>query len=167
MTISRLQVEGYPERVIAQRDLIEAGDAIGPRLFVSGPYFGAFRCEYQVKVAADECVAWPNDISKQEIRNEVDKWAQQGVVSIKIKQATPGEAKILIEQAHQNGMTTAAHLVNYNVEYDVSTREAILMGMDRIEHQVYYDANLQMSGGINLRRAHASEMIWIDEVASP
>jgi len=52
--------EFYPERVIAQRDLIEAGDAIGPRLFVSGPYFGAFRCEYQVKVAADDCVAWPN-----------------------------------------------------------------------------------------------------------
>ena len=67
--------EFYPKRVITQRDLIEAGDAIGPRLFASGPYFGAFRCEYQVKVAADECVAWPNDISEIEIRNEVDKWA--------------------------------------------------------------------------------------------
>ena len=181
--------EFYPERVIAQRDRIEAGDAIGPRIFVSGPYFGAFRCEYQVKVAADECVAWPNDISEQEIRDEVDKWAQQGVVSIKIKQATPGEAKIIIEQAHKNGMTTAGHLANYNVEYDVSTRDAILMGMDRIEHQltlalwpgearsaemreivelmikhqVYYDANLQMYGGINLRRAHSSEMIWAEE----
>ncbi len=170
--------EFYPERVIDQRDRIEAGDAIGPRLFVSGPYFGAFRCEYQVKVAADECVAWPNDISEEEIRNEVDKWAQQGVVSIKIKQATPGEAKIIIEQAHKNGLTTTGHLANYEVEYDVSTRDAILMGMDRIEHQltlalepgdarsaemheivglmiehqVYYDANLQMYGGINLRR---------------
>ena len=181
--------EFYPERVIAQRKLIDAGDAIGPRLFVSGPYFGAFRCEYQVKVADDECVAWPNDISEQEIRNEVDRWAQQGVVSIKIKQATPGEAEILIEQAHKNGMTTAGHLANYNVEYDVSTRDAILMGMDRIEHQltlalgnddprsrethemvdlmikhqVYYDANLQMYGGINLRRRHPSEMIWAEE----
>jgi len=181
--------EFYPERVIAQRDRIEAGDAIGPRLFVSGPYFGAFRCEYQVRVAADECAAWPNDISEQEIRDEVDKWAQQGVISIKIKQATPGEARIIIEQAHKNGMTAAGHLGNYNVEYDVSTRDAILMGMDRIEHQltlalgpgdassaemrevvelmikhqVYYDANLQMYGGINLRRAHSSEMIWVEE----
>jgi imidazolonepropionase-like amidohydrolase len=181
--------EFYPERVIVQRDLIDAGDAIGPRLFVSGPYFGAFRCEYQVKVAGDECVAWPNDISEEEIRNEVDKWAQQGVVSIKIKQATPGEAEILIEQAHKNGMTTAGHLANYNVEYDVSTRDAILMGMDRIEHQltlalgsddprskemhemvdlmikhqVYYDANLQMYGSINLRRDHPAEMIWTEE----
>lgn len=181
--------EFYPERVIAQRDLIEAGAAIGPRLFASGPYFGAFRCEYQVKVAADECVAWPNDISEQEIRNEVDIWAGRGVVSIKIKQATPAEAKILIDQAHKNGMTTAGHLVNYNVEYDVSTRDAILMGIDRIEHQltpavgsddpksaemyemvdlmiqhqVYYDANLQMYGGINQRRDHPMEMIWTVE----
>ncbi len=181
--------EFYPERVIDRRDSIEAGNAIGPRLFVSGPYFGAFRCEYQVKVAADECIAWPNDITEQEIRSEVDKWARQGVVSIKIKQATPDEAKILIEQAHKNGMTTAGHLANYNVEYDVSTRDAILMGMDRIEHQltlalgsddprskempemvdlmlkhqVYYDTNLQMYGGVIQRNKNLSEMIWTDE----
>ena len=181
--------EFYPERVIAQRDLIQAGEAIGPRLFVSGPYFGAFRCEYNVKVAADECAGWPNDITEAEIRAEVDKWAQQGVVSLKIKQATPDEVKIIIEQAHKNGMTTAGHLGNYNVEYDVSTRDAILMGLDRvehqltlalgssdprsaemlemvdlmIEHQVFYDANLQMYGSVNERNKHASEMIWADE----
>ncbi|HIG43227.1 MAG: amidohydrolase family protein [bacterium] len=179
--------EYYPERVITQRDLIDAGKAIGPRLFASGPYFGAFRCEYSIKVAADECTAWPNDITEKEIRDEVDKWAGQGVISIKIKQATPGEAKILIEQAHKNGMTTTGHLANYNVEYDIHLRDAILMGIDRIEHQltlgsggprsmemqqmvelilehqVYYDANLQMYGGINLRREHPSEMLWTDE----
>ena len=179
--------EYYPERVIAQRDLIDAGESTGPRLFASGPYFGAFRCEYSIKTAADDCVAWPNDISEEEIRQEVDKWAEQGVVSIKIKQATPGEVKILIEQAHKNGMTTAGHLGNYNVEYDVDLRDAILMGLDRVEHQltlgsggpgsaemeqmidlmlvhqVYYDANLQMYGGINLRREHLSDMVWTNE----
>ena len=179
--------EYYPERVIEQRDRIDAGEAIGPRLFASGPYFGAFRCEYNIKVAADDCIGWPNDISEEEIRQEVDAWAEQGVVSIKIKQATPGEMKILIEQAHKRGMTTAGHLGNYNVEYDVELRDAILMGLDRVEHQltlgsggarsaemqemidlmlaheVYYDANLQMYGGINERRAHASEMLWTDE----
>ncbi|MBW2495548.1 MAG: amidohydrolase family protein [Deltaproteobacteria bacterium] len=179
--------EFYPERVIAQRDLIDAGRAIGPRLFVSGPYFGAFRCEYSIKTAADDCIGWPNDITEEEIRREVDKWAERGVISIKIKQATPGEVKILIEQAHENGMTTVGHLANYDVEYDVDLRDAILMGMDRVEHQltlgsggprsaemqqmvelmlahqVYYDANLQMYGGIDLRQKHASEMIWADE----
>jgi len=181
--------EFYPERVIAQRDKIEAGEAIGPRLFVSGPYFGGFRCEYNVKVSADDCIAWPNDISEKEIRDEVNKWAKLGVTSIKIKQATPAEAKIIIDQAHKNGMTTAGHLANYNVEYDVDTRDAILMGMDRIEHQltlgvsttdprsaemqknvelmlkhqVFYDTNLQMYGGIIQREKHLSEMIWTDE----
>jgi len=181
--------EFFPERVIAQRDLIEAGESIGPRIFASGPYFGAFRCEYNIKVSADECVAWPNDISEQEIREEVNKWAQQGVISIKIKQATPGEAKILIDQAHKNGMTVTGHLVNYNAEYDVSTRDAILMGIDRIEHkltpvlkaddprstelpemvalmikhQVYYGPTLQMYGSINERKKHPGEMVWLDE----
>lgn len=179
--------EYYPERVIEQRDRIDAGTAPGPRLFVSGPYFGGFRCEYQVKVAEDDCIGWPNDITEGEIRREVDIWAEQGVVSIKIKQATPDEMRVLIDQAHRNGMTTAAHLANYNVEYDVDLRQAILMGLDRVEHQltlgsggprsvelpevidlmlkhqVFYDANLQMYGGINERRAHAKDMLWTDE----
>ena len=179
--------EYYPERVLEQRDLVDSGEGAGPRFFASGPYFGAFRCEYSVKTAADDCSAWPNDITEEEIRAEVDKWAEQGVVSIKIKQATPGETKILIEQAHKRGMMTTGHLSNYEGEYDVDLRDAILMGIDRIEHQitlgsggqesdemeqmidliikhqVYYDANLQMYGGINLRKELGSEMIWANE----
>ena len=139
--------EYYPERVIAQRDLIDAGQATGPRLFASGPYFGAFRCEYSIKTAADDCIAWPNDITEKEIRREVDKWAEQGVISIKIKQATPGEAKILIEQAHKNGMTTVGHLANYDVEYDIDLRDAILLGMDRVEHDAVAHARQEITAG--------------------
>jgi len=179
--------EYYPERVIEQRDLVDSGESVGPRLFASGPYFGGFRCEYSVKTAADDCAAWPNDISEDEIRAEVVKWAEQGVISIKIKQSTPGEAMILIDEAHKNGMTTTAHLANYEGEWDVSLRDAILMGIDRVEHrltlgtggarsadmqqmidlilkhQVFYDANLQMYGGIDLRKELGDAMIWTDE----
>lgn len=179
--------EYYPERVIAQRDLVDAGESVGPRLFASGPYFGAFRCEYNIGLASDDCIGWPNDITADEIRQEVDTWAAQGVVSIKIKQASPGEMAILIDQAHKRGMTTAAHLANYDWVYDVDLRDAILMGLDRVEHQltlgsggedsaempqmielmlahdVYYDANLQMYGGINERKKHAEEMLWTNE----
>jgi imidazolonepropionase-like amidohydrolase len=179
--------EYFPERVLEQRDLVDAGEAVGPRLFASGPYFGGFRCEYSIKTAEDDCAAWPNDISENEIRAEVDYWAKKGVISIKIKQATPGEAKILIEQAHKHGITTTGHLANYEGEYDVHLRDAILMGIDRIEHritlgsggpkssdmeqmidlilkhQVYFDASLQMYGGINLRNKLRSDMIWADE----
>ena len=84
-------------------------------------------------------------------------------------------------------MTTTGHLTNYEGKYDVHLRDAILMGIDRVEHQitlgsggpksadmeqmidlilkhhVYYDANLQMYGGINLRNELGSDMIWTDE----
>jgi imidazolonepropionase-like amidohydrolase len=178
--------EYYPERVLKQRDLVDGGEAAGPRLFASGPYMGGFRCEYAVKTAADDCVGWPNDISEAEIRAEVDYWANQGVTSIKIKQATPAETRILIDQARRRGLTTAGHLYNYEMTYDVDAREAIRMGLDRLEHnltlgaggpksaeldeviqlmlkhRVYFDANLQMYGGINLRK-DLSGMVWTDE----
>jgi len=178
--------EYYPERVLAQRELIDSGEATGPRLFASGPYMGGFRCEYAVKTAADDCVGWPNDITEAEIRAEVDHWADQGVVSIKIKQATPDETRILIDQAQRRGMTTAGHLYNYEMSYDVDAREAIRMGLDRLEHnitlgsggpqsaeadeviglllkhQVFFGPNLQMYGGINLRK-DLSGMVWTDE----
>ena len=83
--------EFFPDRVFDARDRINRGDAIGPRLFPSGPYFGAFRCEYQIETADDDCIGWPNDITDTEIRAEVDKWADRGVVSIKIKQASLSE----------------------------------------------------------------------------
>lgn len=181
--------EFNPERVIKQRRLIESGKAIGPRLLSSGPYFGGFRCEYSVKIAEDECIAWPNDITDQEIRDEVDLWARKGISSIKIKQATPHEMQVIIDQAKEYGLTTTSHLANYNIEYDVSTHDAIKMGIDRIEHQlmlalspeeadpvemtnivnlmieyqVYYGANLQMYGSVNLRKANSAKMLWVDE----
>ena len=179
--------EFFPERVIEARDRIDRGEAIGPRLFASGPYFGAFRCEYQIETAADDCPAWPNDITETEIRAEVDTWADRGVTSIKIKQASPAEAKILIDQAHKRGMTTTGHLANYQDRYDVDPKEAIRMGIDRIEHwltlgsggaasselgemidlflenDVYFDANLQMYGGAGLRNNSGLDMVWMDE----
>jgi imidazolonepropionase-like amidohydrolase len=178
--------EYYPERVLAQRELIDNGKATGPRLFASGPYMGGFRCEYAIKTAADDCVGWPNDITEAEIRAEVDYWADQGVVSIKIKQATPEETRILIDQARQRGLTTAGHLYNYEMSYDVDAREAIRMGLNRLEHnitlgnggprsseldeviglllehRVFFDANLQMYGSVNLQK-ELPDLLWTDE----
>ena len=179
--------ESDPEEILKHRDLIDSHQAIGPRLFASGPFFGGFRCEYNVKTALDDCSAWPNDISEEEIRSEVDKWAKKGIISIKIKQATLEETRIIIDQADKHGITTAAHLANYEWEYDVHPRDAIKMGLDRLEHQitlgsggkdsadmdevislihqyqVFYDPTLQMYGGVNLRQELGADMIWTDE----
>ena len=126
--------EFIPHRVIEARDRIDRGEAVGSRLFASGPYFGAFRCEYNIEKAEDDCPGWPNGISERQIRAEVDYWADRGVRSIKIKQSTPEEMRILIDQAHQRGMTTTSHLSNYAGGYDVGLKEAIRMGLDRVEH---------------------------------
>ena len=179
--------EYYPDGILEHRDRIDTNQAIGPRLFASGPFFGGFRCEYNVVTALDDCSAWPNDITEEEIRSEVDKWANKGIISIKIKQATPEETRIIIDQADKYGITTAAHLANYEWEYDVHPRDAIRMGLDRLEHQitlgsggeyssdmdevidlilqykVFYDPTLQMYGGVNLRQELGSNMIWTNE----
>lgn len=177
----------FPERVLDARDRIERGEAIGPRIFASGPYFGAFRCEYQIETAADECIGWPNDITEQEIRAEVDRWADRGVTSIKIKQASPREMAVAIDRAHERGMTTAGHLEDYRDQFDVEPKDAIAMGIDRIEHRmaleietleesehaaivalflengVYFDANLQMHGSAWLRSVPGLDLVWTDE----
>jgi imidazolonepropionase-like amidohydrolase len=177
----------FPERVVDARDRIERGEAIGPRIFAAGPYFGGFRCEYQVETAADDCIGWPNDITEREIRAEVDRWADRGVTSIKIKQATPQEMAVVIDQAHKRGMTAAGHLEDYQDHFDVEPKAAIAMGIDRIEHRmaleyetlegpeleemialfldngVYFDANLQMHGGAWLRSVPGLDLVWTDE----
>ena len=179
--------EFIPHRVIEARDRIDRGEAVGSRLFASGPYFGAFRCDYNIEKAEDECPGWPNGISERQIRAEVDYWADRGVRSIKIKQSTPEEMRILIDQAHQRGMTTTSHLSNYARGYDVGVKEAIRMGLDRVEHgitegrgggpsevsemidmflayDVFFDPNLQMSGRNELRSIPELEMVWVDEI---
>ena len=180
--------EFIPHRVIEARDRIDRGEAVGQRLFASGPYFGAFRCEYSIEKAEDECPGWPNGISERQIRAEVDYWADRGVRSIKIKQSTPEEMRILIDQAHKRGMTTTSHLSNYAGGYDVGLNEAIRMGLDRVEHwswglyrggdptevsemidmflayDVFFTANLQMYGGDGLRSIPELEMVWVDEI---
>ncbi len=179
--------EFNPMRAVEARDLIDRGDEVGPRIFNSGPYFGAFRCEYQIETAEDDCVAWPNDITEAEIRREVDDWAKRGVISIKIKQSTADETRVLIDQAHKNGMTVAGHLANYDDVYDVHARDAIAMKIDRIEHwitleeggeekselaemmvlflkhEVFFDPNLQMYGEGKLRNDPSLDMVWTDE----
>ena len=178
--------EFIPHRVIEARDRVDRGEAVGSRLFASGPYFGAFRCEYSIEKAADECPGWPNGISERQIRAEVDYWADRGVRSIKIKQSTPEEMRILIDQAHQRGMTTTSHLRDYAGGHDVGMKEAIRMGLDRVEHwitegrgggptevsemidmflayDVFFDPNLTSSNG-QIRVVDGLDLVWVDEI---
>jgi imidazolonepropionase-like amidohydrolase len=127
-----------PVRMYEARRRIDAGEQVGARIFGSGPYWGAGRCDgvpgLEQNDMHDTCEAWPADITEEEIRAEVDYWAERGVKGLKIKQATPEQMRILIDHAHRRGLTTTTHLHQENFRLEVHPRDAILMGLDRFEH---------------------------------
>ena len=112
----------------ATREKIDAGQQIGPRIYNSGPYFGTARPTWD---AAEE--------TPDRIRQEVDEWAAKGVRGFKAKGIQPAQLEALIERAHQHGLTVTAHL-DSGFRNSVNPRDAILMGIDRIEHFTGGDA---------------------------
>ena len=110
-----------PEGMLATRLKIDAGEKIGPRIFNSGPYFGTARR------------GWREDITADEIRREVDEWAAKGARGFKAKGISPEHLKPLIEQAHLHGIPVTGHLES-GFRNTVNARDAVLMGIDRVEH---------------------------------
>ncbi|MEE2638027.1 MAG: amidohydrolase family protein [Acidobacteriota bacterium] len=138
-----------PDGMVEARRRIESGEQIGARIFNSGPYFGNARNACPgVRTYQDSCASWPADMTDRQIRDRVDDWALRGVRSIKVKQASPRELRIIIDQAHRHRITVTAHLHNYAGRgTDVSVRDAILMGIDRVEHSLV-DQHLILAGEI-------------------
>jgi imidazolonepropionase-like amidohydrolase len=119
--------EMNPDSMRALRISIDDGREPGPRLLNSGPYFGTAR------------PGWNRNITAQQIDSEVDYWATMGVKGFKAKGITPDELKALIERAHLHGLTVTGHLDSGN-RNSVNPRDAIAMGIDRIEHFMGGDA---------------------------
>lgn len=119
-----------PEGMMAARRRIERGEQIGPRILSSGPYFGTAR------------PGWRNaDWTPDRIRAEVDTWAARGARGFKAKGIHRDHLPVLIERAHQHGLTVTAHL-DSGSGTSVNPRDAIFMGIDRIEHFMGGDAIL-------------------------
>jgi imidazolonepropionase-like amidohydrolase len=116
-----------PESMFKLRQRIERGEQIGPRLLTSGPYFGRAR------------PSWRGDKPEQEIRDEVDFWAAKGVGGFKAKAIDPKSLAVLVDQAHQHGLTVTGHL-DSGFRNSVNPRDAIELGIDRIEHFLGGDA---------------------------
>ena len=149
-----------PDGMMEARRRIESGEQIGARIFNSGPYFGNARNQCPaVRTHEDSCEHWPADMSDQEIRDRVDYWALRGIRSIKAKQASPRELLSIIDQAHRHGITVTAHLHNYAGRgTDVSVRDAILMGIDRVEYS-FVDQHLILAGQVEPGTSEFEE--WI------
>jgi imidazolonepropionase-like amidohydrolase len=117
-----------PEGMMAARRRIERGEQVGPRIHSSGPYFGTARPGWK---AAEE--------TPDRIRSEVDDWAARGVKAFKAKGIQPPQLEALIDQAHRYGLTVTGHL-DSGFHNSVNPRDAIYMGIDRIEHFMGGDA---------------------------
>lgn len=116
-----------PIGMMELRKRIETGKQIGPRLINSGPYFGRARPE------------WRGKKPEQEIRDEVDFWAARGVGGFKAKAIDPDSLRTLIDQAHKHNLTVTGHL-DSGYRNSVNPKDAIDMGIDRIEHFLGGDA---------------------------
>ena len=116
-----------PESMMKLRKRIAAGEQTGPRLITSGPYFGRAR------------PGWRADKPEQEIRDEVDFWVKRGTGGFKAKSIDPKSLKVLIDQAHKHGLTVTGHLGS-GFRNSVNPRDAVSMGIDRIEHFLGGDA---------------------------
>jgi imidazolonepropionase-like amidohydrolase len=120
--------EHDPAKMRALRVAIENGERVGPRLLNSGPYFGTARG-----------ATFGPDYTPEQIRADVDLWAERGARGFKAKGITAPQLRALIERAHFHGLTVTGHLDSGN-RNSVNPRDAILMGIDRIEHFVGGDA---------------------------
>ncbi len=116
-----------PENVMAARIAIDNGERPGPRIMNSGPYFGSAR------------PGWNRDATPDQIREEVDYWVSQGAKGFKAKGIGPVHLRALIEQAHRHGLPVTGHL-DSGFRNSVNPRDAIMMGIDRIEHFMGGDA---------------------------
>ena len=123
-----------PEGMLQARRKIERGEQIGARIHSSGPYFGTAR------------PGWRNaDWTEERVRSDVDKWAANGVRGFKAKGITRDHLPILIDQAHKYGLPVTGHL-DSGTGSTVNPRDAIHMGIDRIEHFMGGDAIVATRG---------------------
>jgi imidazolonepropionase-like amidohydrolase len=98
---------------------IEAGNRIGPRIFVTGPYLTGQR--------GSMTMAQLN--GAEDARRIVRYWAEEGVSWFKAyTQISREELGAAIDEAHKHGVKVTAHLCS------VTFREAVALGIDQLEH---------------------------------
>jgi len=113
--------EYEPDSMMATRRRIDDGQQIGPRIYNSGPYFGSARR------------GWNPNATDADIDRDVDYWAAQGARAFKAKGIAPQHLAELVARAHQHGLTVTAHLES-GFRNSTNARDAILLGIDRVEH---------------------------------
>ncbi len=108
-----------PEQEVLLAEQIEKGNAIGPNIITSGPYFTGINGNPNLIIPKNE----------QHIRDTIQYWAAKGVRWFKAyRNVSPEDLQIIIDEAHQQNAKVTGHLCSVTFE------EATKMGIDGIEH---------------------------------
>ncbi|HSR40876.1 MAG TPA: amidohydrolase family protein [Longimicrobiales bacterium] len=112
----------YPYEELNLRADIEAGRAIGPTVFATGPYLtGEQGSRSMTRLEGPE-----------QARRVVRYWAEEGVSWFKAYTwITRAELGAAIDEAHRHGVKVTAHLCS------VGYREAVALGIDNLEHGLF------------------------------
>ena len=143
-TVRNVGAPGFAD--VALRDAINAGDVVGPRMFVAGPSLGVTggHCDsnllpYEYDNYSEGVADGPWEVRKKVRRNikygaTVIKFCATGGVLSKgtkvgAQQYTFEEMKALIDEAHLRGLTVATHAHGTN-----GIKAAIKASVDSVEH---------------------------------
>jgi imidazolonepropionase-like amidohydrolase len=104
---------------------IDAGQAAGPHIYVTGPYITGAGGSGMASV-----------LSPDEARRLVAYWAEEGVSWLKFYTAIDrASMRAAIDEAHKRGVKATGHLCS------VSFREAVSLGIDNLEHGLFVNTD--------------------------
>lgn len=107
------------------KKLIDSGKAVGPEMFVTGPYLegpDAFTPQMHILKDADDA------------RRTVNYWADEGITSFKAyMHITHDELAAAVDAAHKRGLKVTGHLCS------IGFTEAAEIGIDNLEHGLFVD----------------------------
>jgi imidazolonepropionase-like amidohydrolase len=111
-----------PYEELNLRREIEAGRAIGPTIFVTGPYLTGQQGSMTMARLGDV----------EDARRVARYWAEEGVSWLKAYTwISRDELAAAIEEARRHGVKVTAHLCS------VTFREAVALGIDNLEHGLF------------------------------
>ncbi|MDZ4257720.1 MAG: amidohydrolase family protein [Gemmatimonadales bacterium] len=118
VTTVRTTGSNAPYQDINAKASIERGEAPGPRLHITAPYFTGEGGGYMAEIHTPE-----------QARRFVNYWGDEGATWLKAYTTIRGEEfAAIIDEAHKRGMKVTGHICS------VSFQEAVAMGIDNLEH---------------------------------
>ena len=118
----------HPYSELSLKRAIEAREAPGPRIHVTGPYLtGGSGVSYMTQVSTPE-----------DARRVVAYWADEGATWFKAyTEISRAELGAVIDEAHSRNLKVTGHLCS------VSFREAVELGIDNLEHGFFTNTDYE------------------------